>query len=97
MVTWATIRKEHFAVVKGDPAWYQSSSHAKRAFCRSCGTPLFFASTRHADEIDVTVGSFDEPERVKPTHHVYEPDRLAWLVMNDGLPRHLEDSRSPLV
>ena len=97
MVTWATVRREDFAIVKGEPAWYRSSSHAKRGFCPACGTPLLFASTRHSGEIDVTVGSFDDPGRVKPTHHVYAPDHIAWVNMNDGLPRHVEDSRSPLI
>ncbi len=97
MVTWLTLKTQGLAVTKGTPSWYQSSDHGRRAFCPTCGTPLFFTSTRYPRHVDVTAGSLDHPERVAPDRHVYEPDRIPWLVMSDGLPRHAEDSRSALV
>ncbi|HYB55457.1 MAG TPA: GFA family protein [Alphaproteobacteria bacterium] len=97
VVTWITLKEQGLAVTKGTPSWYQSSDHGRRAFCPSCGTPLFFTSTRYAGYVDVTAGSLDHPERVTPDRHVYAPDRIPWLIMNDGLPRHVGDSRSPLV
>jgi len=97
MVTWTTLKEEGLVVTEGAPSWYQSSDHGRRAFCARCGTPLFFTSTRYPGYVDVTVGSLDEPARVAPDRHVYEPDRIPWLVMSDGLPRHVGDSRSSLV
>jgi hypothetical protein len=97
MVTWFTLKAQGLAVTKGTPSWYQSSEHGRRAFCPTCGTPLFFTSTHYADYVDITAGSLDHPERLTPDRHVYEPDRIPWLVMNDGLPRHVGDSRSPRV
>lgn len=96
VVTWITAEEKHFTLTKGEPAWYRSSDHARRAFCPTCGTPLLFVSTRYAGTVDVTAGSLDHPERLVPVNHVYEPDRIPWVIMTDGLPRHVEDSRSPL-
>jgi len=95
MVTWATVPEATFATVKGELRWFQSSDHGRRAFCAQCGTPILFATTRDPRWLDVTVGSLDAPELVTPKRHVYEPDRLRWLVMPDNLPRHGEDSSSP--
>ena len=95
MVTWATIPEDSLRIAKGEPRWFQSSDHGKRAFCANCGTPMFFTSTRDKNWIDVTVGSMDRPERLRPKRHVYEPDRISWMHMDVGLPRHREGSGSP--
>jgi hypothetical protein len=50
-VTWAT-----------EPDWYASSPIAQRPFCSKCGTPLGF-SYPDGPNIDLTVGSFDDPSR----------------------------------
>ncbi|MFI4986909.1 MAG: GFA family protein [Alphaproteobacteria bacterium] len=97
VVTWMTLAEKNFALTKGSPTWYRSSDHGRRAFCPTCGTALLFTSTRYAGSVDVTAGSLDHPGRVTPDRHVYEPDRIAWVIMNDGLPRHVGDSHSPLV
>jgi len=95
MVTWATVPNDSLRIVKGEPRWFQSSDHGRRAFCANCGSPMFFTSTRDKDWIDVTLGSMDRPERLQPKRHVYEPDRIPWMHMADGLPRHGGDSSSP--
>jgi hypothetical protein len=95
MVTWVTVPEKSFTTIKGEPRWFQSSDHGRRAFCAHCGTPILFASTRDPGSLDVTVGSLDTPELVTPKRHVYEPDRLPWLIMTDHLPRHGQDSNSP--
>ena len=61
-------------VRKADVAWerepdrYASSPIARRGFCSACGTPLTFEFP-DAENIDLTVGSFDDPYRFKPTEH----------------------------
>ena len=97
MVTWITLKEAAVTLAKGEPRWYQSSDHGRRAFCAGCGTPLFFTSTRYPGYVDVTAGSLDQPGRVTPDRHVYEPDRIPWLLMSDGLPRHIGDSRTPRI
>ncbi len=97
MVTWATVGEAAFKITRGEPRWYRSSDHARRGFCGACGTPLLFVSTRYPGSLDVTAGSLDRPMAVTPTHHTFEPERIAWMRMADGLPRHRGDSASPLI
>lgn len=61
------------------PEWYQSSPIAARPFCARCGTPLGFAFP-DSDNMDLTVGSFDDPSRFQPAHHFgAESMHEAWL------------------
>ena len=94
VVTWAMVREENFTIVKGEPAWFVSSDHGKRGFCARCGTQLFFVSTRYPGAVDVTAASFDHPEQLVPLRHVFAPERISWLELSDGLPRHVGDSKS---
>jgi hypothetical protein len=52
---------------ESEPDWYRSSPIAQRPFCSACGTPLGFAFLEGGVNIDLTVGSFDEPARFRPT------------------------------
>jgi hypothetical protein len=53
----------------GEPDWYRSSPIAERPFCAACGTPLGFRFVDDATNMDVTIGSFDDPSRFKPVHN----------------------------
>lgn len=48
------------------PDYYQSSPIAKRPFCSTCGTPLGFQFL-DGTNMDLTLGSFDEPGFFRPT------------------------------
>ena len=39
-----------------------------------------------ADEVDVTVCSFDQPAAVTPADHTWVEDRLPWIRLADNLP-----------
>lgn len=63
----------------GEPDWFASSPIARRPFCGACGTPLGFAFNG-AEQIDLTVGSFDDPARFVPVAHAgAESLHEAWL------------------
>ena len=67
------------------PDLYASSPIADRGFCRECGTPLTFAFP-DSDNMDLTVGSFDDPGYFRPDHHFgVESWHEAWLDTR-GLP-----------
>ncbi len=79
-----------------EPDWYQSSPIALRPYCRECGTPLGFAFP-DSENIDLTVGSFDEPARFKPVHHFgVESMHRAWI-NTEGLPEYRVDEYQPVV
>jgi hypothetical protein len=71
-----------------EPDWYESSPVARRPFCSKCGTPLGFAWANGTGEMDLTVGSFDDPSRFRPAAHAgCESMHEAWLDTRE-LPRH---------
>ena len=79
-----------------EPDWYQSSPIARRPYCRDCGTPLGFAFP-DGENMDLTVGSFDDPSRFVPRHHFgAESMHRAWLD-TEGLPEKRTDEYQPLV
>ncbi|MEA3041379.1 MAG: hypothetical protein QOC65_868 [Sphingomonadales bacterium] len=79
-----------------EPDWYQSSPIARRPYCRECGTPLGFAFP-DGENMDLTVGSFDDPSRFVPRHHFgAESMHRAWLD-TEGLPEKRTDEYQPLV
>ena len=82
---------------ESEPDWYQSSPIARRPFCSACGTPLGFAFLKVPKNIDLTVGSFDDPYRFKPTQHsAIESAHEAWIDTS-GLPRMRTEENEGLV
>ena len=78
------------ACTRGNLSIFRSSDAVERGFCKDCGTPLTFRYVNGGDlhgvvnEIDVAIGSLDQPERVKPTIQYGVENKLAWV---DDLPQ----------
>jgi hypothetical protein len=74
--------------VSGDAATYRSSAWGHRAFCRACGSQLWFAPD-DGDYVTLNATGFDDPEArlLQPTVHIFEADRLRWFQVADTLPR----------
>jgi hypothetical protein len=80
-----------------EPDWYDSSPIARRPYCRECGTSLGFQFKDDGETMDLTVASFDDPSRFKPTHHFgAESIHRAWLDTG-GLPETRTDEYPKLV
>jgi hypothetical protein len=80
-----------------EPDWYDSSSIARRPYCRECGTSLGFAFREGSDKMDLTVASLDDPSPFVPKHHFgAESIHRAWL-NTEGLPEKRTESYQPLV
>lgn len=61
------------------PDYYTSSPIAQRGFCSRCGTALTFEFP-DSETMDLTVGSFDDPSRFRPTHnYATESWHAGWL------------------
>jgi hypothetical protein len=86
-VTWASFRRTEFRFTRGEARVLLWAGRV-RSFCAACGTPLTFMLDPEAEEIDVTVCSFDHPEMVSPTDHTWVEDRLPWIRLGDDLPTY---------
>ena len=64
---------------RGEPKWFQSSDHARRAFCGECGTPLAY-ETKFG--LELAIGAFNHPEKVAPVIQVNLNDKVSFF---DGL------------
>ena len=71
VVAWLTVASDAFAWTKGAPTAYRSSQEAERLFCPACGTQLVFREPAEPHLLDVTLASLDDPEAVRPDHHIW--------------------------
>jgi hypothetical protein len=71
----------------GAPLWFAASPHARRGFCGTCGTVLFWRPTS-GDYTAILAGSLDDPSVLRPGYHICTEGRAAYYAINDGLPQH---------
>jgi hypothetical protein len=83
---------DSFRWLKGQPTRYRSSQFAERGFCSNCGSTLTMHEEVLGERVQVTVGSLDEPERVRPDDHVWTEQQLPWFEISDQLPRFRQSS-----
>lgn len=83
-VAWATVPAAGFAFTADAPAEYASSPGVIRTHCAICGTSLSYR--RDGGDIDVTLGSLDDPEAVPPGYEGWLAHRLAWEATDPDLP-----------
>jgi hypothetical protein len=53
-----------------------TSDFAGRCFCPRCGSSVF---GRSGDEVEVSLGALDQPDRFQPTYELWTCRREAWL------------------
>lgn len=87
-VTWASLRRERLRFVQGEPTWWASSVAAERGFCATCGTSLVFRPRGDHPFLDLTVASFDEPNSLAPSYHIWTASRLPWVHLDPALPAY---------
>ncbi|MCT9000083.1 GFA family protein [Chelativorans intermedius] len=73
--------------------WYAASDFAKRGFCRTCGSALFW-KRNGADRTSVMAGSFDQPSGLKPEAHIFVDDKGDYYEIADGLPQYARSTDS---
>jgi hypothetical protein len=67
--------------------WYRASPQARRGFCATCGSSLFWQRD-DAPVIGILVGSLDPPTGVKLAAHIFVVDKGDYYDIADGLPQH---------
>ena len=89
-VAWAMFPNEQLALTKGEPTIYKSSPDAERGFCAKCGSQINFRAEYIPGLVDLTIGSLDDPEGIRPSMHYWDTKRLSWVVFDDELPKYPE-------
>jgi hypothetical protein len=66
--------------------WFHASAQARRGFCSSCGSTLFW-DPLDRDSIAIAMGAFDGPTQTTLARHVYVADKGDYYVIDDDLPQ----------
>lgn len=90
------VDRDHLKVTSGEDnvTWYRSSEAAKRGFCTTCGSSLFW----HPDgkgHISVMAGTLDDPTgQLKVAAHWYVDDQRPYIATSDNAPQFPKDTPS---
>jgi hypothetical protein len=66
-------------------------------FCPSCGTTLFFYSSRFPERIGIAVGCIVDAQKLKPARSVFEITKHDWLHVGDDIPGFIQGRDSKQV
>lgn len=68
--------------------WYRSSEQARRGFCASCGSSLFWREEGE-DAISIGAGTLDDLPRgaTTITQHIFVSDKGTYYEVANGLPQ----------
>ena len=77
-VAWITVDKASFRFTAGEPVDFRTETSADRTHCSRCGTSLTYVCDARPDDVDITVGSLDHPERFAPNKNVFIGEKLPW-------------------
>lgn len=64
--------------------WFDSSDFARRGFCRTCGSSLFW-ERRDSGRVSIAAGTLDEPTRLTTVRHIFVKDAGDYYSIADDL------------
>ena len=84
--------REDLRLLSAQPLrWYQSSAIARRGFCSTCGSQLFWEPA-HGGHISIWAGTLDTPTGLRAAQHIFVGDKGDYYEITDGLPQRMGDS-----
>jgi len=66
--------------------WFAASAHARRGFCGTCGSALFWRPEA-GTHVAILAGSLDDPSDLVAREHICTDGRPLWYALADGLPQ----------
>ena len=69
------------------PQTYESSPGQTRGFCGTCGSQLYYVSTRYPDETHFYAALLERPEDATPSQQFHADEALGWSMMRWIYPR----------
>ena len=73
----------------GSLKWYPASDFAKRGFCGTCGSALFWKQDG-SDNTSILAGTLDDHAGIKLDRHIFVADKGDYYEIKDGLPQHAQ-------
>jgi hypothetical protein len=78
-VAWILLKKDRFSLQEGELLRYETDTKAWRGFCPKCGTSISYESPKRPDEIDITTGSLDSPNKFPPEWDAFDDEKVSWV------------------
>ncbi len=72
--------------IEGEPRWYQASNTAKRGFCPTCGSFLFWKA-HDEDAMSFSLGAIDGPTGLHLQKHIFTAFKGDYYDIADGVPQ----------
>ena len=88
VTTFVCVPRGGFRYTHGEPVAFGSSPGVTRTHCGCCGSPMTYESTRNPNQLDIYIGTLDDPAAIAPTYHVHAEEQLPWFEIADTLPRY---------
>lgn len=62
-----------------------TGSEVTKAFCATCGSPIYGANTRLADHVTLSVGTMDDASALRVQVVIFERDKQQWDQLADDV------------
>ncbi|MFQ6551153.1 GFA family protein [Aestuariibius insulae] len=83
---WA---KDEAVTISGDVRWFDAVGTAKRGFCPTCGSFLFWVA-HDEDTISFAMGALDGATGLSLGKHIFVRDKGDYYDITDGLPQRAQ-------
>ena len=83
-VAATSARREHVSV-QGDVTWFHASETARRGFCATCGSSLFWDGA--GENLSIHAGALDGQTGLTLKGHIYCADKGDYYAIGDDLPQ----------
>lgn len=80
----ATATPRDAVTVEGEVTWYRSSEQARRGFCPTCGSQLFWDGPEH---LSIFAGTLEAPTGLTLDCHIYCAEKGDYYAIADDLPQ----------
>ena len=83
----ATAANREDLLISGEASltWFQSSPEARRAFCTTCGSQLFWDRAASA-QISIFAGSLENADGLETSHHIHAATKGCYYAIGDKVP-----------
>lgn len=85
----ATAAPRESVAIDGVVQWYRSSPAARRGFCPTCGSNLFWDGP--GSHLSIFAGSLDGRTGLATAGHIFCADKGDYYALTDGLPQAAAD------
>ena len=76
--------------ITGTPRWYAASTLAKRGFCPTCGSFLFWKGKGDPDT-GIALGALDGPTGLRLERHIFTADKGDYYDITDTVPQEEQE------